>query len=142
MQENNHRHQNNFDSSESRPALSELTKQEQEHRHQWQDNYLKSQNNTFRLGQLFGFAYNIALLYLVYDLIQQEEKKLALAIFVINALVIIFGLLITSSQRRPSSRKPGRNGDRRFQGRDNRDRRDYNPNRNSNNNNRDRNRSR
>jgi hypothetical protein len=116
MRENRHnnRSPNNFYSArnENSPAPTELTKKEQDYRHQWQDKYLKSNIFSFRMGQLFGFIYNVALLALVYDLIQNEEKELALNIFAINAGVIAFALLVTAIERKVLSRKPARRNGR------------------------------
>ena len=132
MRENRHRSPNNFysDRNENSPAPNELTKKEQDYRHQWQEKYLKSNIFSFRMGQLFGFIYNVALLGLVYDLIQNEEKELALNIFAINAGVIAFALLVTAIERKVLSRKPARRNGRN----DKRPR----PNQNRNNNNRER----
>jgi hypothetical protein len=83
-----------------------MAKKEQEHRHGWQSKYLTSHNFTYRIGQLFGFIYNIALLYVVYDLITSGEKDLGLKIFAINAALMIFLILITTIERRIFSRRP------------------------------------
>ncbi len=119
-----------YNSHESSPQLSDLTKKEQEHRHQWQDKYLRSNAISLRIGQVFGLLYNLALLAVVYDLIKDGEKDLALKIFFGNLAIIAFALLVTSLERKISSRKPPRRGygnrDRRFNNnnrdRDNRDR--------------------
>lgn len=138
MRENRHRPNNsNFYSErsernyENSPAISELAKKEQEHRHQWQDKYLRTNAVSFRMGQVFGLVYNLALLWMVYDLIQDGEKSLALKIFVGNLAIIAFALLVTSIERKVLSRKPPRrhgrgqkfNRDRKG-GRDNRDNRE------------------
>jgi hypothetical protein len=127
MRDNNrNRNSENFYPSEraqeNSPALSELAKKEQEHRHQWQDKYLQTSSTTFRAGQFCGFIYNLALLYLVYALIQNGEKDLALKIFVLNIAIIAFALLVTSLERRISTRKPPRRGFNNNRGRN--DRRD------------------
>jgi len=108
MRENRNHRSGNFYSAENSSTLSELTKREQEHRHQWQDKFLKLNNTTFRAGQLFGLIYNLALLYLVYDLIQNGEKDLALKIFTLNIAIIAFALLVTTVERKILSRKPRR----------------------------------
>lgn len=95
---------------------SELARKEQDHRHKWQDNYLKNNTFTFRSGQVFGFIYNMAVLALVYDLIQKEQQDLAIKIFFGNIALIIIALLITTVERRIAGRKPRRGGP----GRDNR----------------------
>lgn len=130
MRENRHNRSENFYSSErdheSSPALTDLAKKEQAHRHQWQDKYLQLNNSTFRAGQIFGLIYNLALLYLVYDLIQDGEKILALKIFALNIAIIGFALLVTMVERKILSRKPprrsfnnrGRNDQRRSGDRD------------------------
>jgi hypothetical protein len=111
MRENKHRSHNNFYSDrdqESSSMPTELIRKEQDYRHQWQDKYLRSNIFSFRLGQAFGLIYNLALLCLVYDLIQDGEKGLALKIFALNAAIIAFALLVTSIERRVLSKKPPR----------------------------------
>ncbi len=86
--------------------LINMAKKEQEHRHEWQSKYLASYNLTYRAGQFFGLVYNIALLYVVYDLISSGEKDLGVKIFTINALVMIFAILATTIERKVFSRRP------------------------------------
>jgi len=94
--------------SENSSSMSELVKKEQDYRHKWQNKFLKSHFINFRIGQIFGFIYNAALLYLVYDLVKSGEKKLAAIIFVTNAAIIAFGLLVTSVERKIINKKPMR----------------------------------
>src|SRR4051812_12223109 len=97
---NSRPHNNSGDYSErneeSSALLEQLVEKEQIHRHRWQDKYLKTSTLSFRLGQFFGVIYNLALLVLVYDLIQEGEKDLALKIFFGNIALIAFALLVTS----------------------------------------------
>jgi uncharacterized membrane protein len=113
MRENRNKSYNNSYSDrnqENSPTLSEMVKKEQEYRHQWQDKYLKVNSLTFRLGQLFGLIYNLAVLYLIYSLIKEGEKDLALKIFVLNLVIIAFALLVTTIERKILWRKPARRG--------------------------------
>jgi len=88
--------------------LIEMTKKEQEHRHTWQDKYLKFHNFSYKLGLIFGFIYNIALLYLITNLIKEGNQSLALKLFAINACLIAFAIIITGIERRITTRKPPR----------------------------------
>ena len=110
MRENRQRSSNYYsDRNQENSSVSpELVKKEQDYRHKWQSKYLMSNVFSFRLGQVFGLIYNLAVLYLVYDLIQDGERELAIKIFAINAAVIIFALLVTSIERKVLSRKPPR----------------------------------
>ena len=122
MKENNRNKSRNFDSYErdqdSQPGLA---KTEQEHRHKIQNRYL----NTFRFGQVCGLVYNLALLYLIYDLINNGERFLALQIFVINASIIAFVILTFIIEKRISGRRfNNRKGPRRHDNRDRSDNRD------------------
>lgn len=83
-----------------------LIKKEQEHRQKWQDNCLRAKNITFRFGQFCGLIYNIALLAVIYDLVQNQREDLALKIFALNVALIAFALLITLFERKVSFRKP------------------------------------
>ena len=88
--------------------LIQMAKQEQEHRHSWQESYLASHTVTYRVGQFFGVAYNIGLLYVVYKMFESGEKDLALTIFSINAAIMVFAILATTIERKIFSRRPSR----------------------------------
>lgn len=131
---NNSYSNNSSDNNRDDSTPSDLISKEQDYRHQWQDKFLKTHNRTFRMGQVFGLIYNSAVLYLVYDLIQSGEKKLALQIFIANIALLAFALLVTAIERRVISRKPPRRGSR--------DNKRFNNNRNRNNNRHDQNKRR
>ncbi len=88
--------------------LMELTKREQDHRHSWQDKYLKLYNFNYKAGLLFGFIYNIALLAIIYTLINEHKESLALKLFVVNAALIAFAIIVTAVERKITTRKPPR----------------------------------
>lgn len=90
--------------------MHDLIKKEQDYRHKWQDKFIKSNTLTFRLGQVFGLVYNLAVLYVVYTLIQDGEKTLALKIFAANLALIAFAILVTGVERKVLNRKPARKG--------------------------------
>ena len=109
----NEQHKNNRDHFDSRSelpiernALIDLTKKEQDHRHKLQDNQQKANNSSYFFVMIFGTIYNLGLLFLIYDLINQGYRGLALKLFIINALLILacFGLLTFS--RKLSFKKP------------------------------------
>jgi uncharacterized membrane protein len=106
--------------------LIDMAKKEQEQRHEWQSNYLKSHNFSTRIGQLFGLIYNIGLLFVIYDLINNGEKELAIKLFAINAALIAFVILFTTFERKVFSRRP------RVRGRDNRNSNSKNPRKDNN----------
>ncbi len=110
MRENRHSNSYDRDHDHSSPALHDLTKKEQDYRHKWQDKFLKSNTVTFRLGQVFGLIYHLAVLYVVYNLIQDGEQSLALKIFAANLALVAFALLVTGVERKILSRKPARKG--------------------------------
>ena len=88
--------------------LVEMAKKEQEHRHSWQDKYLKLYNFNYKTGLLFGFIYNIALLVMIYNLIHQGRENLALKLFAVNAVLIAFAIIVTVVERKITTRKPPR----------------------------------
>ncbi len=88
--------------------LMELTKREQDYRHSWQDKYLKLYNFNYKAGLLFGFIYNVALLAVIYILINDHKESLALKLFVVNAALIAFAIIVTAVERRITTRKPPR----------------------------------
>ncbi len=88
--------------------LIEMTKKEQEHRHAWQDKYLRFHNISYKSGLIFGFIYNIALLVLISNLIKVGNQSLALKLFIVNASLIAFAVIVTAIERRITTRKPPR----------------------------------
>lgn len=85
--------------------LVTMAKKEQNNRHDWQNRFLKYHFTTYRIGQFFGFIYNLALLYFVYFLIKKNMHDLALKIFTINAFLIGFIVIITAFERKIVARK-------------------------------------
>lgn len=106
----NRNNRNRFDSKPDihieRDALIELTKNEQEYRHIAQEKQQRANNISYFIGMIFGFIYNLVLLYLVYYFFNQGEKELALKIFIINAILIVSCFALLSFSRRSSNRKP------------------------------------
>lgn len=88
--------------------LIEMTKKEQEHRHAWQDKYLRFHNFSYKTGLIFGFIYNMALLALIVDLIKAGNQALALKLFVINTGLLAFAVVVTAIERKVTTRKPPR----------------------------------
>ena len=69
--------------------LVELVKKEQEHRHKLQDKYLAH----FRYGQIFGSAFLIFVLYIIFDLAKYGYAKTAYGLAIIFGVLIIFILM-------------------------------------------------
>lgn len=125
MRDNKHKNRQNFSSQErsesSNPNLTELAKKEQEYRHQLQTRHLKLQNLSFCLGQVFGLIYNLALLYLVYVLVREGEKMIAMKIFVLNIAIIAMALVFPALKRKSKNlrnhdrRKPNRYDSNRYE---------------------------
>jgi hypothetical protein len=109
MRENRHDNYRERDRDSHSPA-NELVKKEQDYRHKWQDKFLKSHTFTFRLGQIFGLVYNLAVLCITYKLIQNGEKSLALKLFFGNLALMAFAILVTTVERKVLSKKPARKG--------------------------------
>jgi len=92
---NRDRHEHRGESNHDKQALIELTQKEQDHRHQLQEKQQKANNISYIFGMVFGFLYNIALLYFAYYLVEAGQKTFAVKVILINAIVILgsFGLL-------------------------------------------------
>ena len=86
-------------------ALINLTSKEQHYRHQQQIKQQKLNNYFYFLGLILGFIYNISLLYLVYQLIQNSHYLLALSLFTINAILIFGSFAILSFSRKSNNHK-------------------------------------
>lgn len=107
---------------------------DQEHRHTHQESSPNSRDsrhprNSFKshppkrsssklIGQVFGLIYNLALLYLIYDLAQSGSEKLALGLFAINAGLILFAAISAkrsfNNKSNSSYNRDGRNNRSRF----------------------------
>ena len=86
----------------------DLLTSEQKHRHELQDRYFKSSVRSFRIGQFFGFAYNVILIYFIYDMAKFGDESLALKIFFLNVVLIGFIAVLSKSRgrkRRSSNRR-------------------------------------
>ncbi len=86
--------------------LIKMAEKEQKHRHNWQDNYLKSHSFTTRLGQVCGLIYNLFLLSFISKVYSEGDKEFALKIFLGNVVLMAFVALITTFERRVFSRRP------------------------------------
>jgi len=104
------RNNNSYERDHDRETspVNELTKKEQAYRHNWQDKFLRSNTLTFRLGQIFGLVYHLAVLYLVYSLVQSGDRDLALKVLALNVALVAFAILVTAVERKILSRKPAR----------------------------------
>jgi hypothetical protein len=67
-------------------------------------------NSSKLIGQIFGLIYNLALLYLVYDLAKSGSEKLAIWIFALNAGLIIFAVIYTKRSFKHKSHNSYRDG--------------------------------
>ncbi len=101
------RHEHRGESNHDKQALIELTQKEQDHRHQLQEKQQKANNISYIFGMVFGFLYNIALLYFAYYLVEAGHKGFAVKVILINAIVILgsFGLL-SFSRKLSFNKKP------------------------------------
>ena len=95
-------------SENDKSALINLTTKEQSYRHQQQIKQQKLNNFFYFFGLIFGFIYNIALLYLVYQLVQNNNYLLAFAFFVVNAVLILGSFAVLSLSRKSGNNKPTR----------------------------------
>jgi len=89
-------------------ALITLTTKEQNYRHQQQIKQQKLNNFFYFIGLILGFFYNISLLYLIYQLVQNSHYILAFTLFTINALLILGSFAILSISRKSHNNKSAR----------------------------------
>lgn len=67
-------------------------------------------NSSKLIGQIFGLIYNLALLYLVYDLVKSGSEKLALGIFALNVGLVIFAVISSKRSFKHKSHNSYRDG--------------------------------
>lgn len=87
--------------------ILEMAKQEQDHRHAWENKYLKSMSYTTRVGQLLGFALAIILIYSALALHNDENIMLA-AVIVFSGFAFLMIAALTSANSRRHINRPKR----------------------------------
>ncbi len=86
--------------------LADLIKQEQKHRHEWENKYLKAMARSGRMGQLFGLLIAIATLYTTIILaIKQDTPYTAIAVC-ISGFGFLICVVIASIKTKTYMRKP------------------------------------
>ncbi len=88
--------------------LLTMAKKEQDHRHEWQENHLLVHGKIHKWGQIFAFVYNVILLFVVIYIANTGNSNLALNLFIVNAILMAFALLVTFVERRIMNRRPPR----------------------------------
>ena len=87
-------------------ALISLTTKEQHYRHQQQTKQQRLNNLFYFFGLIFGFIYNVSLLYLIYQLVQNSHYLLGFAIFAVNTILILGSFAILSFSRKSNNSRP------------------------------------
>ncbi len=93
--------------------ILEMAKLEQEHRHAWENKYLKSMAYTTRVGQLLGFALAIILIYSAMALVADKNDTLA-SVVVFSGFSFLMIAALASANSRKHINRPKRN----FEGHD------------------------
>lgn len=90
--------------------IVEMAKQEQEHRHNWENQYLKDMATLTKRGQLLGMALAIIIIY-VSTLLAMDGNGLSAAIIAIAGFVFMgMASLAASNAKRHISRSSRRHG--------------------------------
>lgn len=82
---------------------------ENSHRHHSDYRRNHSPDTTKRIGQFFGLIYNISLIYFVCDLAKNGDQKIALILFLTNALLIIFAIMFVKRSSKFKQERYSRN---------------------------------
>ena len=90
-------------SENDKSSLINLTIKEQQYRHQQQIKQQKLNNLFYFFGLILGFIYNISLLYLIYQLMQNNQYLLGFSLFFINAILILASFTILSFSRKSNN---------------------------------------
>jgi len=85
--------------------LIEMAEIEQEHRHEWEDNCLRSATKSHRIGQIFGLIMTLAIVFAAYDLDIKGNKQLAMVIASGGFVLLIINSMAAIITRR-MGRKP------------------------------------
>lgn len=84
-------------------------RQENSRRHHSDHRRNHSSDTTKRIGQFFGLIYNISLIYFVCDLAKNGDQTLALALFLTNALLVIFAIIFVKRSSKFKQERYSRN---------------------------------
>jgi uncharacterized membrane protein len=87
--------------------LAEILKFEQKHRHDWENKYLSSMTYTSRIGQLFGFALCILIIYTTVVLAMDKNVYLA-AVVCLSGFGFLVCATLASLRSRRHMRRPHR----------------------------------
>jgi uncharacterized membrane protein len=90
--------------------ILDMAKSEQDHRHAWENKYLKSMAYTTRVGQLLGFALAIILIYAALALHNDDNFMLA-AVIVFSGFAFLMIAALTSANSKRHINRPKRNFD-------------------------------
>ncbi len=90
--------------------ILEMAKLEQEHRHAWENKYLKSMAYTTRVGQLLGFALAVILIYTAMALIMDKNETLA-SVIVFSGFSFLMIAALASANSRKHINRPKRQFD-------------------------------
>ncbi len=93
------------DQQEQHQQTTHRNRHENSHRHNNDHRRNHSSDTTKRIGQFFGLIYNISLIYFVCDLAKNGDQKLALTLFLTNALLIIAAIFFV---KKPSKHRQER----------------------------------
>ncbi len=87
--------------------ILDMAKLEQEHRHAWENKYLKSMAYTTRVGQLLGFALAIILIYSAMALSLEKQDTLA-SVIVFSGFAFLMIAALASANSRKHINRPKR----------------------------------
>lgn len=80
--------------------ILEMAKEEQEHRHSWENKYLKSMAYTTRVGQLLGFALAVILIYTCIIIAMDGNQNLASVVAFSGFAFLMIAALASAKSRR------------------------------------------
>lgn len=89
-------------------TILEMAKAEQDHRHNWENRYLRAMAYTSRVGQLLGFALAIILVYTCMMLAYNEKEGVA-AFIAFSGFAFLMIAALSSAKSRKHLVRPRRN---------------------------------
>ena len=88
--------------------ILEMAKSEQDHRHNWENRYLRAMAYTSRVGQLLGFALAIILVYTCMMLAYSDKEGVA-AFIAFSGFAFLMMAALSSAKSRKHVVRPRRN---------------------------------
>ena len=86
--------------------LADIIKQEQKHRHDWENKYLRAMSNIAKVGQLFGLVLAVIIIYATILLAGEENNTYIAAVTCFSGFAFLSCAVLASIKTKQHMRRP------------------------------------